>query len=445
MGVFTGRPPLAWIHPALYSYGAGIGVLRCGNQPTDIGAAPRFLPDWRAAPLACANGSGVATPRGDVDLLDPHLRMAQTLRGVLAYDRRLPWGVLATIEALGTRGISDFIFSNLNLGPPVAVDRRGRVLYGTIADNTAVAKPALRSDFSEVIELTNTSSNHSYQLTARLEKQFSAGVSATAAYTYSRVRDVQTPLRINMPAITNWSGGRVVSGRHDDLSTSISLNDVPHRVVLTGTYRAPWRRAPTNVAFYYVGEAGGPFAYRSWGTGTKGDLNADGSNMNDPIYVPRSAFDSSEIRFAQLVKHTNATIDTVTIGEQQAAFENFIDGMSCLRRQRGRILERNSCREPWSHTTMASVRQAIPGAHNALEAELTVFNVLNLLRSEWGRYRVAALDRSAAPPLLEHVGQTAESPQAGEPIFRFDPTTPRWTTLPTESAFQLQFSLRYRF
>jgi len=270
-------------------------------------------------------------------------------------------------------------------------------------------------------------------------------VAGTAAYTYSRVRDVQTLLRINTPGFTIWSGGRVVSGRHDDPRAGISLNDVPHRVVLTGTYRAPWHRSSTSASFYYVGESGGPYAYRAWGVGTRGDLNADGSNADDPIYVPRSAFDSSEIQFAELIKRTDATSDTVTVGEQRAAFESFINSMSCLRRQRGRILARNSCREPWSHTTMASVRQSIPGASNALEAELTVFNVLNLLRSEWGRYRVAALDRSAAPPLLEHVGQTSESPQTAEPIFRFDPRTPRWTTLPTESAFQLQVSLRYRF
>jgi hypothetical protein len=370
--------------------------------------------------------------------------MTQTLRGVLAYDRRLPWDVLGTVEALTTSNISDFVFVNLNLGAPQAVDRRGRVLYGTIA-STGVATPVLRSDFSEVIGLKNTSSNHSYQLTARLEKQFSAGVSATAGYTYSRVRDVETPLRINVPGFANWSGARVVSGRHDDGSAGISLNDVPHRVVLAGTYRAPWHRWSTDVSFYYVGEAGSPFTYRAWGAAAKGDLNADGSNANDPIYVPRSAFDTSEIRFAQLIKRTDATTDTITVGEQQAAFENFIDGISCLRRQRGRILERNSCREPWSHTTIASMRQSIPGANNALEAELTAFNVLNLLRREWGHYRVAALDRSAAPPLLEHVGQTSGSPQTTEPIFRFDPTTPRWMTLPTESAFQLQVSLRYRF
>ena len=80
--------------------------------------------------------------------------MTQTLRGSLAYDRRLPWGLLATAEALVTRNISDFVFVNLNLIGPQGIDRRGRVLYGTFRpDGTGVAEPAVRSSFSEVIDL----------------------------------------------------------------------------------------------------------------------------------------------------------------------------------------------------------------------------------------------------------------------------------------------------
>ncbi len=194
------------------------------------------------------------------------------------------------------------------------------------------------------------------------------------------------------------------------------------------------------VSFYYVGESGRPFTYRAWGVGRRGDLNADGSNVNDPIYVPRHAFDTNEIRFsghsAQAGADTSAAAQAERVSRQQAAFERFIQSSSCLRRQRGRILERNSCREPWSHTTVLSVRQAIPIAGGGLEAELDLFNVLNLLDSDWGLFRVAE------PAVLQHVGQTRDGEQ---PIFRFDTTRPRWTTLPTESAFQLQFALRYRF
>jgi hypothetical protein len=443
IGIFTGRPPLAWYHSALSSHGGGVGVLRCGQLPTDTGLPPPFVPDYREAPAACASGPGLTeTPRGDVDLLDSRLRLAQILRASVAYDRQIPWDLLITGEVLLTRNISDFVFVNLNLAGPQGVDRHGRVLYGGPIGPSGQAAPALRSDFSEVIDLQNTSRNRSYQVLARLEKQFSRGSGAIASYTYSSVRDVQTPLRVNNPGIVNWSS-RAVSGRHDDLGPDISLNDIPHRIVLAGTYAAPWDRWTTVLSFYYVGEAGSPFTYRAWGAGRRGDLNADGSNVNDPIYVPRDAFDTNEITFSGRSDVPGAdnseAAQAERVSRQQAAFERLIASTKCLRRQRGRILERNSCREPWSHTTVFSVRQAIPIGNQALEAELDVFNVLNLLGSDWGQYNVAA------PALLQHVGQTEGPPETAQPIFRFDTTAPRWTTLGTESAYQLQLALRYRF
>jgi len=191
--------------------------------------------------------------------------------------------------------------------------------------------------------------------------------------------------------------------------------------------RVRWK---TELSFYYVGESGRPFTYITSGTLRRGDLNADGTNTNDPVYVPRNALDAGEIRFD--------TSDNA-VAVQQAAFEALIERTACLRRQRGRILERNSCREPWSNTTIAALRQSIPIGRRTLEAQLDAFNVLNLLYSRWG------LRREAATSLLEHVGQTPESVQTSVPVFRFDANTPRWTTLPAESAFQLQLALRYRF
>jgi hypothetical protein len=51
----------------------------------------------------------------------------------------------------------------------------------------------------------------------------------------------------------------------------------------------------------------------------------------------------------------------------------------------------------------------------------------------------------AAPALLEQVGRTAGAPELAQPIFRYNVDAPRWTTMPTESVFQLQFAVRYRF
>ena len=440
VGVFTGRPPVAWLHAPLATYGVA-STLRCGPLPSDLGPPPPFSPDPNAPPEACANGA--TAPRGDVDLLDRDLRMARALRAVLAYDRPVPWGLLGTVEALLTRNVSDFVFVNLNLAGPQGVDRFGRVLYGTFGSTGA--EPARRSNFpGEVAELRNTSRNRAYQLSSRLEKRFTDGLAVTAHYTFSRVRDVQTPLRVNTLGIVNWAS-RAVSGRHDDLSPGISLNDIPHRIVLAGTARAPWRRWRTNLSFYYVGESGSPFTYLAWGAVRgRGDLNADGSNENDPIYVPLTAFDTAQIRFALTTRQVpspggGTRTDTVTAAQQAEAFERFVDGTPCLRQRRGRILERNACREPWSHTTIASLQQTIPVAKGALQAQLDIYNLLNLLKSDWGHYRVAA------PALLEQVGRTVGPVESAQPIFRYNIAAPVWTTLPSESVFQLQLALRYRF
>jgi len=443
VGVFSVRPPVAWPHASRYSYGSGIVALSCGQRQTDLGPPPPFTTDYRAPPLACANAATLTTARqGAVDLLAPDLGMARTLRGALGYDRQLPWDFTGSFEGLFTRNLTDFAFVNLNLTGPQGLDRNGRVLYGTIGSG-GVASPALRSSFSEVIDLQEVSRNHAMQLSARLERRFGGTMTAMAYYTFARVRDAQTPLRVNTSGTDNWAS-RAVSGREDDLRPGVSLNDIPHRVVVAGTKRGPWRRWPTEVSFYYVGESGSPFTYVAYGTGRRGDLNADGSSTNDPIYVPRSALDTSEIHFAALVLQTRGAdgvprVDTISAARQAQAFDQFIGSAPCLRRQRGRILMRNSCREPWSTTTIASVRQGIPMGRRGMELQVDIYNVLNLLRRDWGQTRVAA------PALLEQVDESSGPASTAQPIFHFPLTRPQWTALPAASVFQLQLALRYSF
>jgi hypothetical protein len=443
VGVFTGRPPLNWFQTTLSSYGAG-GTLRCGPLASDVGTAPAFVADVHRVPTACANGIGLGgITRGDVDLVDPHLGMAQALRASLAYERRLPGDAVLRAEGLVTRNLADFVFVNMNLKGPRATDRFGRVLYGSI-DTTGLARPDRLTGFSEVIDIRNTARNFANEVAGSMEKRLSHGLGAMISYTYLQVRDVETPLRAGTRGTTIWSGARAVSGNENDLTPSISLNDLSHRVILAGTYSFPWPRWTTDLSLYYVGESGSPFTYISGGTAGRGDLNADGTSANDPIYVPRSAFDPAEITFSGVSSANGAdnspAARAARVNQEQLSFEQFIERTPCLRRQRGHILARNSCREPFSHTSVASIRQSLrPVAPHTIEAQLEIFNVLNLLDSQWGRYRVAV------PTLLEQVGQTAGPAETAQPIFRYDSTAPEWQTLRTESAFQLQIGLRYRF
>lgn len=442
IGVFTGRPPLAWWHSTVTSYGLGVASLGCGTLPSDRGAPPVFVADYRRPPTQCSGGGQLPTPVGNVNLLDRDLRMARTLRWSAAYDRRLSRTVSVTGEALVSRGLSDFAFVNLNLLPPSGTDRDGRVMYGTLSA-FGIGTPAVRARvFPEVIDVVNTSKHRAVQLSATVRADVTSRFSGQASYSFSRVRDVQTPLRVNTTGRVAWAAARVMSGRHDDMTATISTDDVPHRVVLAGVVSLGRPATSTTFSFTYVGESGRPFTWLAWSATRLGDLNADGSNTNDPIFVPRDALDVSQIRFSGQLDTPGADNSPSAQAQrerlQQDAFEAFVASTPCLQRQRGRIMARNSCHEPASHTTVATLRQRVPIA-GGIDLQLDAFNVLSMLRSDWGRYRVAS------PALLEHVGQITGTPSGTQSVFRFNTTGPKWTTLVTESSFQLQLAIRYSF
>jgi hypothetical protein len=207
----------------------------------------------------------------------------------------------------------------------------------------------------------------------------------------------------------------------------VSAFEIPHRVVLAGSYAAPWKRWKTDVSLYYIGESGTPFTFGDSTAAAMGDLNADGTSANDPIYVPRNARDPSEIVFAGK--------DSATQG---LAFEHFIRDTPCLRRQRGTIVARNSCRAPWVNTSNASVRQSLQsiGGHE-VSLQIEVFDLVNLFNPSWGLVRIPS------ETILQHVRQTAGP--APQPVFHFDAASAGTSTQNLESGYQLQLSLRYSF
>jgi hypothetical protein len=431
-GFFVARPPLGWFLAAFHNYGSGIGTLRCGAKPGDLGPPPPFVPDYRTPPTACANGAGFDKgPGGAVNLLAPTLRYPRVFRASLGYDRELPWGVVATAEGLYTRNVDDFLFVNLNLAGPTGVDRHGRVIYGTI-DTMGRAQPRhLASRFPQVIDIRNHSRNYSFSLAGQFGKQFSDGFGATASYTYSRVRDVQMDQAV-VDVSDNWRLGRALSTRHDALDTGISDYDQPHRLVLVGTYTAPWRQWKTDFSFYYLGTSGVPYTFTASGNPSTGDLNADGTGANDPVYVPRDVSDTSEMLFAGT---------TSDVAAQRSAFDAFIRARPCLREQRGQILSRNSCRAPWVHTTNVAIRQSLPSVRgHTLSVELQIFNALNLLNRGWGLYQ-----EEPFTALLTHVRQTAGAVGESQPIFRFTPSTTAFSARNAESNYQMQLAGRYSF
>ena len=456
VGVYVGRPAYVWLANSFQNSGSGLGILNCGGT-RDPGRVPTFSPDAFNQPLACPNRTagqpdvalGIGGVLGPVNLLDKDLQFPQTLRGSIGFDRQVGSGIVLTLEGLFTRGLNNFFYINRNLGPATGLDRNGRVVYGTIATNGQSTAPIVDASrrLSEVIDVTNQSKDYSYNLTGLLEKRFANSFEARASYTFSRSRDVQS--LTSSRAISNWRFGRTLSGNHDDQNRGISLFDQPHRVVVSGSYAV--KRTLTDISLFYNGQSGSPYDYiygqgSSFGTG---DLNADGNTGNDLVYVPRNTGDPNEIRFAG--GPTGTGLDSASrILAQSNALERFIQGTECLREQRGSIIKRNSCREPWQNRANMSLRQSLPAVRGQrVSLQMDVFNVLNLINKEWGQVR--SVGGFSNVTLLTHQGQTAGTAAVGtngtssQGIFQFNPDFRRTNSRNLDSNYQIQLSARYSF
>ena len=437
-GLFAGRPPMFWLFGGFSAYGLAARSLQCGSLPSDAGAPPAFRTDIDDPPFSCAGGQtfGSAT-NGEIDVIDSRLRFPQTMRTSLALDAQLPFGIVGTLEGLYTRTTSAIVFSPINLAAPAASDRHDRVMYGTVNAAGVAAPRRVAPQLGDVVTVTNQSRDHAYDVALVLRKQ-SRLADVESSFSYGRTRDVQSPRPVSALLTDNWRYARPVTGLQSDLTLGISDFDQPLRVRASGTLRSPWRRFATALSFFYVGGSGFPYTYVAGGAAGRGDLNADGAVGNDPIYIPRTALDTAEIRFAG---------SAAEVATQQAAFDRFIDGATCLGEQRGRIMSRNSCRTPWMHLTNLAIRQTLPSVREQeWGLELQVFNLLNLLNERWGRVQMptgTVLATTSQIPLLSQVGQTA-GPTA-QPIYRFDSTYRRYDDQNFDTYYQIQLAVRYNF
>lgn len=427
VGAFTGHPAYVWLSNAFQNSGlTGVALLTC-NAPN----APQFTPaNIATPPRQCTNGT-TASAGAEINLLAKDMRFPQTGRVSLGYDRDLGRGLVATLEGMYTVGLYSPFYENIALAGPQGVDANGRVMYGP-RPNAAALRVAGRS---QVFEARNTKGKDKYtQLTAGLKRRFESNWEGSFFYTWSRARDVVT--LTSSTAFSQLRFGRVWAGNLSDTRATRSSFEQPHRIVATGIYTFPTR---TSVSLIYQGGSGRPFTYI-----TDGDLNGNNFTLDDPIYVPTAP----EVLTMNFQTYTAGTT-TVTPVQQAAGFEQFIQGIECLKENRGRILPRNACESPWANTLNVSVSQALPVFRQQnVSVQLDVFNFLNLLNKDWGERtfidpQVTALAyRGLTVPTGSLIAGAATPTQ---PIYRFTVGQQRYSFNNIDSNYQLQLSLRYSF
>jgi outer membrane receptor protein involved in Fe transport len=468
IGVYTGPPPYILLGNAYANTGLGLVRLSCSGAQT-----PAFTLDVDNLPTSCAGQAppapGAAGTAG-ININDPNFKYPQYFGVSGGFDRQLPWNMVLTFEGLYRKAINGVLIQDANLRGPRMVagaaytDRHGRILYAdTILANgnscpfgsgcPAAATSQTRyitsvrgTAFSEgIIEVTNQSEDFNYSLSTQLGKRFSDRLEGTIAYTYMKSEDVQS--LTSDRAISQWRNGRQLSEAHEDLVTSTSVFSRPHRFVAYGTYTLPWKI--TDVTLYYERTAGVPFTYV-----VQGDLNGDGYNGNDVMYIPNNALDVNEMRIG-----TGVGTAFVQNAVAAQAFENFISSQECLNEQRGQIMKRNSCRSPAQSRMDFSIRQAIPQIRGQqVSLQLDIFNFLNFLKEDWGQIKLPTL--SPAFPDQRALVQTGRNPgplNQSIPTFTFDNRLYQTDAtrgnigdpLPFEGraggVYQIQLVLRYSF
>jgi hypothetical protein len=450
IGVFTSPTPGILIGNAYQNTGLGLVTLNCTGAAT-----PDFVTDINNLPKSC---KGLAAPApgqagtAGVNVNDPNFKNPQNFTASIGFDRQLPKEFIFTFEGLYRKAINGIMVRDLNLKGPRLVggapyrDRNGRILYAdTISATGGVTNTNQRVistigtpgvSFTEgVIEVTNESKDYSFSLSAQLRRRFGQSLDLSAGYTFMRSYDLQS--LTSDRAISNWRNGAQFAGLESDLALTPSVFDRPHRVTASGTYSLPWKKAPTDFSFFYSGFTGIRHMYTA-----NGDLNGDGFNGNDPIYVPKNATDPNEIRFVD----QGAGSTLITAAAQATAFEKFISDNKCLNDQRGKIMDRNSCLAPWSNRIDFSLRQSLPEiGGQRLTAQLDIFNFGNLVgriigKDEWGQQQSPVLSPTfPQQQALTLRGRTAGPLSTSYPTYNFN------ANLITSGAFVRQQTLASNF
>jgi carboxypeptidase family protein len=378
-GFFAGHPAYVWFRNVYGTTGIRALRLECGDD-----AVPAFTLDPGNQPTECAEPSPQPFP---LAYFDPDFRYPRSLKVALGADQLLPGGIVGTLDFLYTLGVNIVQMVDVNLAGPIGASagEGGRVLYGTIEESTGRAMPARRTDaLRGVFQMRNGSGDRSYSITAQLEKRFPNGTEVSGAYTYTNAKD-RMSMGLDLGGLN--AGSASVDGTLEHREVRTSFWERPHKITLVGTTDLP---LGFSFGLIYVGMSGAPYTYV-----LLGDPNADGFRpfsdlSNDAVYVPRDAGD-------------------ITLADPAdfAALDRLIRDEPCLRNQRGGLLQRNSCRDPWVHETSACLSKQFRLAdRRILEVTADLFNVLSFLDSDWGRVRQTPADAGNVA-LMELVGYDA--------------------------------------
>lgn len=360
-------------------------------------------------------GNQVANPNSFFYCVtEPDFKFPQVWRTNLGYDYKTKDNWVASLDVVYTKDINGMMVRNYGLKKPTGklagVDNRPIYLAGDKGANTAYV-------------FTNTNVGYSFNTSVQVEKTWSNGMYVKLGYNYLDAKDAASiDAEISSDAYDR-NPANIQNTNTAELAPSLYGNK--HRVlgVLSKKFTYGEGKWSTLVSVFMEYAKGGRYSYTY-----SGDINGDGSGLNDLMYIPTDA------QIDQMAFSGDATA-------QRSAFKAYIAQDDYLSANRGKYAEKYAALSPWyNHWDIRLAQELKLANKNTIQFTMDILNAGNLISSKWG-VRQFATQTGLSQPLAVSVDATSK------PTYQFD--TAQKTTFFNDfsllSRWQMQLGLRYSF
>ncbi len=335
VGHFVGRVP--WVIVSNSWSNSGVGRSQITNAGISAAGIPTLSSYLSTSfdpknPIGTAASVNVGNPV--INLIEDKLSPPSVWRGNFAIDRKIAlFDSTITLEGVQTYASEALFIRDLNIRPRF-VGSDGRQVFAGAASNQA---NVLRTGFANVYAVSNINEGESTYISLTLARQMKNRWSYSAAYTNGQAKDA-LPLGETVAAS---QFGRNPVFNQNQVEVARSAFEVKHRIQVSLArefeLRKNWK---TTVSLYYEGRTGNPFTYVYGGN----DVNGDGVNNNELVYVPTGTTDP-------VLAALNPTV--------AQSIMTFVDAGE-LARFKGRIAPRHAFTMPWINRLDLHVGQKIP-------------------------------------------------------------------------------------
>ncbi len=432
-GLFQGPPPFVWIS----NQASNSGMALFGSITNATGYM--FNPDINAYRPTPTPGLSRAY---SLNVTDPNYKFPQVWKSTLAVDKKL-FGWTVTAEGTYIKNINATVFQNVALpstGNTILSDGRVRFAKRSVYDATGAAQTPQNPNIGNAIYMTNANIGYTLFGTLQVQRQFkNLGVNAS----YTRQTAVDATIN-GSTAFTMW-GARPTSTNPNNFEAGFSNNYLPHRIVASINYGKEFiKNTRTSFAILYEGSPNNIQSSLSYTYA--GDLNNDGFNGNDLMFVPANA---SQIKLTN-ASAVGGVADTRTQAQLWEQLDAFISNNPYLSTRRGQFAERQALVLPWVHRADLNITQDVyikyKDTKHTLRFTMDLFNFTNFLSKDWGVNQVPTTITPLNFVRLDADGKT--------PIFSFPyldgrnrvPFTDSFRdNVGFSSRWQMQIGVRYLF